>query len=300
MTNYNIIQKRKLWIFISVILFILTAAALLGWGFKYGIDFTGGSLMEVKFTDNRPESDKIKNALSNLNLGEVIVQPVDDKGVILRFQDTTEEGHQSVLKVMTELNGNKSEGLEELHFESVGPSVGEELKRKSVYAIFFVLLGILIYMTYSFRKVSKPVESWKYGVAAIIAMFHDAIITMGIFAILGKYYGMEINTPFVTAILTVIGYSVHDTIVVFDRIRENLPKSNLDFEGTVNMSVNQTLGRSINTSLTVLLTLMAIIIFGGASIRTFALTLTIGIFFGTYSSIFLASPILVIWDKWKK
>jgi preprotein translocase subunit SecF len=159
---------------------------------------------------------------------------------------------------------------------------------------------MLAYITYAFRKVSKPVASWKYGLAAILAMFHDAVITMGVFAVLGHYYGVEINTAFVAALLTVIGYSVHDTIVVFDRIRENLPKSDLDFEGTVNISLNQTLVRSLNTSLTVILVLLAIIIFGGASIRTFALALAIGIFIGTYSSIFVAPPLLVIWEKWKK
>ncbi|MDD4332918.1 MAG: protein translocase subunit SecF [Patescibacteria group bacterium] len=303
MTNYKIIQKRKIWITISVILFVVFGVALFGWGFKYGIDFTGGSLMEVKFLTERPAADRVTEALKVANPGELIIQPLDEKGMILRFQNTSEETHQAVLKSLGSLAGageNNSNQVEELRYESVGPSIGEELKRKAVYSIFFVLLGILIYITYSFRKISKPVASWKYGAAAIISMFHDAIITMGVFAVLGKYYGMEINTPFVTAILTVIGYSVHDTIVVFDRIRENLPKSDLDFEGAVNMSVNQTLVRSINTSLTVILTLVAIIIFGGASIRTFALTLTIGIFFGTYSSIFLASPLLVIWEKWKK
>ena len=296
MTNYKIIQKRKLWVSISLVIFLISVVALGKWGFKYGIDFTGGSLMEVKYVQNRPAVDQIQRSLGQLGLGELIIQPAGETNYILRFQNTEETKHQEAIKALRSLDAS----AEELHYESVGPSVGAELKQKSVYAIFFVLLGILLYISYSFRKVSKPVASWKYGASAIIAMLHDAIITMGIFAILGKYLNLEINTPFVTAILTVIGYSVHDTIVVFDRTRENLPKSDTDFEGTVNMSVNQTLGRSINTSLTVLLTLIAIIVFGGASIRTFALTLTIGIFFGTYSSIFLASPLLVMWANWKK
>jgi len=218
--------------------------------------------------------------------------------MILRFQETSEDTHQAVLAKLNQLAG--SGGLEELRFDSVGPSIGAELKRKAIYAIFFVLIAILFYITYAFRKVSKPIASWKYGSAAIIAMFHDAIITMGVFAVLGKFYGVEINTPFVAAILTVIGYSVHDTIVVFDRIRENLPRSDEDFEGTVNLSLNQTMVRSINTSLTVIFVLLAIIIFGGSSIRTFALALTVGIFIGTYSSIFVASPLLVIWEKFRK
>ncbi|MFA4833702.1 MAG: protein translocase subunit SecF [Patescibacteria group bacterium] len=296
MTNYKIIQKRKIWLSISGVLFVVLATALFTWGFKYGIDFTGGSLLEVKFLDSRPQSSDIQTVLSGSNLSSLIIQPVGDKDMILRFQETAEETHQAVLAKINETAG----GVEELRFESVGPSIGQELKRKAVYAIFFVLIAILLYITYVFRKVSKPVASWKYGSAALLAMFHDAIITMGFFAVLGRFYEVEVNTTFVAAVLTVIGYSVHDTIVVFDRIRENLPRSNEDFEGTVNISLNQTLVRSLNTSLTTIFVLLAIIIFGGESIRTFALAMAIGIFFGTYSSIFVAPPLLVIWEKMRK
>ncbi len=301
MTNYKIIQKRNIWLIISGVLFVVFAAALLIWGFKYGIDFTGGSLLEVRYTVARPTVPDTEVALTDLKLSSLIVQPVGTTDMILRFQETSEDKHQAVLASLKEqakkINNSQ---VEELRFESVGPSIGKELKTKSIYSIGFVLLGILLYITYAFRKVSKPVASWKYGTAAIVAMFHDAIITMGVFAVLGKFYGVEINTPFVAAVLTVLGYSVHDTIVVFDRIRENLPRSDDDFEGTVNTSLNQTLVRSINTSLTVILVLVAIIIFGGASIRTFATALAIGIFIGTYSSIFVAPPILVIWERFKK
>ncbi len=298
MTNFKIIQTRNIWLTVSGVLFIVFLAALLLWGFKYGIDFTGGSLLEVKFNQARPQVSELEDSLSGLKLSSLIVQPVGESDMILRFQETTEETHQAVLAKLNQLAGNS--GLEELRFDSVGPSIGAELKRKAIYAILLVLIAILLYITYAFRKVSKPIASWKYGSAAIIAMFHDAIITMGVFAVLGEFYNVEINTPFVAAILTVIGYSMHDTIVVFDRIRENLPRSNEDFEGTVNTSVNQTLVRSLNTSLTVILVLLSIIIFGGASIRTFALALAIGIFIGTYSSIFVASPLLVIWEKFRK
>ncbi len=306
MTNYNIIGKRGIWLWISGILFIVFGAALILWRFKFGIDFTGGSLLEVKFAKERPSVSEVQTALADDksvgSLGSLIVQPVGNQDMIIRFQESTEEKHAAVVSSLKKLaqSKNKENAVEELRFDSVGPSIGQELKQKSVNAIFFVLLAILFYISYAFRKISKPVASWKYGLAALIALFHDAIITMGIFSVLGKFYGMEINTTFVAAILTVIGYSVHDTIVVFDRIRENLPKSHLDFEGTVNMSLNQTLVRSINTSLTVLLTLVAITVFGGASIRAFALALTIGIAIGTYSSIFVASPMLVVWEKWKK
>jgi preprotein translocase subunit SecF len=316
MTNFKIIQKRKLWLSISGLLFVVFFLALIIWGFKFGIDFTGGSLLEVKFKTARPDINVIQNKLSTLNLGSLTTQPVDTNGLIVRFQESTEEKHQAVLSSLNDLVSTStvakaanasttkfnlaSSSLEELSFDSVGPSIGQELKQKSVNAIFFVLLGILIYISYAFRKVSKPVASWKYGTSAVIAMFHDVIITIGVFAVLGKFFNIEINSSFVAAALTVMGYSVHDTIVVFDRIRENLPKSDQDFEGTVNHSLNQTLVRSVNTSLTVLLTLLAIIIFGGESIRTFVLALAIGIFVGTYSSIFVAPPLLVYWEKFKQ
>jgi len=302
MTNFKIIQKRNIWLSISGALFVIFLAALVVWGFKYGIDFTGGSLLEVKYLGSRPTVNQVETSLTDLKLNSLIVQPVGSEDMMLKFQDTAEATHQAILSKLTALAKqlDKNNSLEELRFESVGPSIGAELKIKSLWAIFFALLAMLAYITYAFRKVSRPIASWKYASAAIIAMFHDTIITMGVFAALGHFYGVEINTPFVAAVLTVLGYSVHDTIVVFDRIRENLPKSEFDFEGTVNMSLNQTLVRSLNTSLTVLLVLLAIIIFGGASIRTFALALAIGIFIGTYSSIFVASPLLVVWEKLKR
>ena len=273
-------------------MFVIFLAAMLAWGLKLGIDFTGGSLLEVSFKGSRPTVARVEAGLAELKLSSLIVQPAGEQDLQLKFQETSEEVHQSVLAKL-----NRLAPAEELRFESVGPSIGQELKTKSLYAIFFVLVAVLIYISYVFRKVSKPVASWKYGLSAIIAMFHDAVITVGVFAVLGHVYGTEINTAFVAAVLTVLGYSVHDSIVVFDRIRENLPKSDLDFPGTVNMSLNQTLGRSINTSLTTLLVLTSIVLFGGATIRPFALALAIGIFIGTYSSIFFASPLLVIWEK---
>ena len=299
MTNFKIIQKRNIWLGISLAIFVVCLAAIIAWGLRLGIDFTGGSLLEVKFIGARPTVNQVEAGLADLKLGSLIIQPVGEQDMMLKFQETAEENHQAALSKLDELakKENKNNSIEEQRFESVGPSIGQELKIKSLWAIFFALLAMLAYITYAFRKVSKPVASWKYASAAIIAMLHDAVITVGIFAILGKYYGVEINTAFVAAILTVIGYSVHDSIVVFDRTRENLPKSNEDFAGTVNTSLNQTLVRSIHTSLTSLLVLIAIIIFGGASIRTFVLALAVGIFAGTYSSIFVASPILVVWEK---
>jgi preprotein translocase subunit SecF len=305
MTNYKIIQKRGIWLGISTAMFVVAVAALSMWGFKFGIDFTGGSLLQVRFSGQLPTVDEVRTALADKKIGDLgglVIQPTGTTDYTIRFQESGEEKHQAVVAALDKLakSKDKKNSIEEMQFDAVGPSVGQELKSKSITGIFWVFMFIVLYISFVFRKVSKPVASWKYGLSALIALAHDAIITLGIFSILGKFYGVEINTPFVAAILTVIGYSVHDTIVVFDRIRENLPKSNFDFEGTVNMSLNQTLVRSINTSVTVLLTLLAVTIFGGASIRSFSLALTIGIFIGTYSSIFVASPILVVWEKFKK
>lgn len=185
-------------------------------------------------------------------------------------------------------------------FESIGPTVGKELMTRSIYSIIAVLSAIIIYIAWAFRKVSKPVSSWKYGVAAVIALLHDVIIPCGIFAVLGHYFNVEIDILFITALLTMLGFSVHDTIVVFDRTRENLARSRQlgVFEDIVNQSVNETIRRSINTSMTAFLALLAMYLFGGDSVKYFVLALMMGIVFGTYSSIFIASPLLVVWNNW--
>ncbi len=295
---YPLIQKRTWWISISGALLVLAILALSIWGLKMGIDFTGGSLLEVKFANmkNAPTVNNLYDSLKPLKINSLSVQPTETS-VILRFQETSEEVHQQVITNLTQVASSQGGSLSELNFTSVGPSIGKELQRKAITAIILVLLAISIYIGIAFRKVSKPVASWKYGIVTLIALFHDVVIVIGFFAILGHFWGVEVNSSFVAAVLTVLGFSVHDTIVVFDRIRENLPKSRLDFENTVNNSVNQTLTRSINTSMTVMLVLLAIVLFGGASIKDFSLALLVGIFFGTYSSIFLASPLLVMLEK---
>jgi len=329
---FKIIQKRKIWLSFSGVMVVLSIIFLFLWGLNFGIDFTGGSLLEVEFED-RPTVIETQKSLEDLDLGSLIIQPIGDRNMILRFQNVSEEAHQEVLQklrnlasspeleaseensadnnVEIESDSTSSDSIaeieagdeaisgliEELRFDSVGPTIGEELKRKSITAIVIVLVAIVLYIAWVFRKVSKPVASWKYGISAIIALFHDIMITLGVFAVLGEFFAIEINSAFVAAILTVLGYSVNDTIVVFDRVRENLPKSDEDFEGTVNISVNQTIKRSINTSVTTLLVLLSIFFFGGSSIRDFVLALSIGVFIGTYSSIFLASPVLVVWER---
>jgi preprotein translocase subunit SecF len=294
---YKIVQRRKIFLSISILAVVASIAALIAWGLNFGVDFRGGSLLEVEFTGYQPTIAEIQDNLGAAGLHNLVIQPTEDS-FILRFKEDTEEAHQAALSgIETLISGKEEASFRELRLDAVGPAIGQELKSKSFNAGFIVLIMIIIYISAVFRKVSKPVASWKYGVTAIIALTHDVLITLGVFSLLGHFYGTEINTPFIAAILTVLGYSVNDTIIVFDRIRENLPNSREDFENTVNRSVNQTLSRSINTSASSILVLLAIIFLGGATIKDFALALAIGIFIGTYSSIFVASPVLVIWDN---
>ncbi len=302
---YRIIQKRHIFLSLSAVLIIVAIFALIAWGLNFGVDFRGGSLLEAQFSGQELSVSEIRTSLEEANINNLTIQPTEDNSYIIRFKETNEETHQAVLAQLENLAQNKEEtSFKELRLDLVGPSIGKELKSKSFNASIIVLLMIIIYISLAFRHVSKPIASWKYAIAAIIALAHDVLITLGVFAVLGHFYHIEINTPFIAAILTVLGYSISDTIVVFDRIRENLPKSHEDFENTINFSINQTVSRSINTSLSSMLALLAILLFGGSTIKDFALALLIGIFIGTYSSIFVASPILVVWhnlmNKFKK
>ncbi len=378
----KIIQRRKIWFIFSAILISASIVALSVWGLKLGIDFTGGTLMEFSFKEETLNSEEIKDALKNLDLGEVNIQFSGDDSVLLRFKDVDENTHQEIIKALNvaiseedkkENNNNlewnteglesinKEEGnddidvesepisfikkaradeveeseievttesgeevtienidigneeidiesiaetvennnIEEKRFDSIGPVIGNELKESAIWAIIIALIAIVLYIGWAFRKVSRPVSSFKYGIIATIALFHDVIITLGVFSVLGHLYNIEVGIPFVAALLAILGYSVNDTIVVFDRTRENLIKSGIsDFEEIVNKSVNETLIRSLNTSFTTLLILTVLFLFGGETIKYFVVALIIGISAGTYSSIFIASPLLVTWQKW--
>lgn len=294
---YRIIQKRKIFLSVSTLAVVASVLALFTWGLNFGIDFTGGSLLEVEFSNYKPSISEIQDSVKGAGLHNLVIQPTENS-TILRFKENSEEIHQNVVKDLQLIVKDKpGTSFKELQFDSVGPSIGKELKSKSFNATIIVFIMIILFISVAFNKVSKPISSWKYGVAAIIALIHDILFILGVFSVLGHYYGIEINTPFIAAVLTVLGYSVSDTIIVFDRIRENLPKSQEDFENTVNRSVNQTLTRSINTSFSAILALLAVLFFGGSTIKDFALALIIGIFIGTYSSIFIASPVLVVWNK---
>jgi len=270
-------------------------------GLKPGIDFTGGSLLEVEFAVDRPNNQAVSEALSPLGLNNLVIQPVGDNGLIIRSKDIDEDTHQKVLAALKDkfkTEQNTDQVLVEKQFDSIGPTIGQELRNKSIWALIIVLIGIIVYVAWAFRKVSKPVESWKYGIIVVIALIHDIIITVGAFSLLGHFYGVEVNAPFIAALLTILGYSNNDTIVVFDRIRENLKRHTAEnFEAVVENSINEVIVRSINTSFTVLLALMTVFAFGGRSISDFTLALIIGVTVGTYSSIFVASPLLVITQK---
>lgn len=297
----QIIKNRKYYYLVSGILFLAAVLSLIAWGLKPGLDFTGGSLEELSFSVARPNVAELQSAVAPLNLGEVIVQPAGEKDVILKFKTVSEDEHQKILATLKSSFTNNGNVVTENRFESVGPVIGKELLNKSWLMLIIASLAIIIYIGFAFRKVSKPLASWKYGAGAVVALIHDLMIVIGLFSILGHFYGIEVDGLFITALLTVMGFSVHDTIVVFDRTRENLSKFySGKFDEVVNDSVNQTLIRSINTSVTVLLVLLALFVLGGATTKNFTLALLFGIAIGTYSSIFVASPIIVDWNNWDK
>jgi preprotein translocase subunit SecF len=294
----HIIQNRKIFYMFSGIFVGVSIVSFLVFGLRAGIDFTGGALWEGEFLQERPSLDEMRNRLAPLSLGAVVIQPAGEKAVLIRLQDVSEETHQKIIDALAGGAAFREEMIRESRFESIGPTIGKELRQKSISSIIVVLVLIIAYIAWAFRKVSTPVSSWKYGVVAVIALMHDVFIPVGVFSLLGRFAGVEVDTLFITALLTVLGFSVHDTIVVFDRIRENLAlaRRSVAFEDVVEESVQQTKTRSVTTSFTVLLSLLAIFFLGGESVRYFVLALIIGVVVGTYSSIFIASPLLVTWN----
>ncbi len=291
----NIIGKRKIYYTIFGVALVLSIAALVLWGLRFGIDFKGGSILEVNYSA-LPDLNSVFDSLKPLELNDLKISPLGSNGIVLRFRETDEQTHQNIIKILNAAAEKNKIQIDERRFSSIGPTIGAELKQKSIKAIIIVLLGISLYIAWAFRKVSRPISSWRYGVVTLIALFHDIIIPVGLFAYLGRFYGVEVGANFIVALLVILGFSVHDTIVVFDRIRENLKRYyQLDFISLVNQSIGETLVRSLNTSLTVLMTLAALYVFGGESLKYFVLALMVGIFLGTYSSIFVAASLLVTW-----
>jgi len=287
---YNIIGKYKIFLAISGVLIFTSITSLIIFGLKPGIDFTGGTMMKVEYQGDRPTVSEIQNKLKDLNLGDITIQLVEERGVILKFKVVDEETHQKILKSLGQ--------VQEISFESIGPTIGQELINKARWAVILAVAAILIYVAWSFRKLSRLIkkgESWRYGLGAILALIHDVLVMLGLFAILGHFKGVEVNTSFIIALLTVLGYSVNDTIVVYDRIRENfLFYGGEKTETIINRSLNETIIRSLNTTLTTLLALLAIFFFGGETIKYFSLAMIVGIATGAWSSISIATPFLLL------
>lgn len=353
-----IIKYKKIFIALSVLFVSVSLVIISVWGLRLGIDFTGGSLLEVEFRGkgNLPNTGDIRTALKEAGIDSVLIQTLQEGEIVeqnsasadkevegslstatsskenaaastavdkslstvdrnkeplalhtvrylLRFKNVDEQMHQQILDKLGAITIKKEEtkdkfGLIERRFDTIGPTVGAELRRKSLIALTTAILAIIAYIAWAFRKVSYPVSSWKYGVVAVTALLHDIIIPTGIFSALGHLRGVEIDSLFITALLTLMGFSVHDTIVVFDRIRDNLwHKKGGSFAEIVGQSISETITRSINTSLTTIFVLLTIFIWGGTTVHYFSLALILGILFGTYSSIFLASPLLVLWHE---
>lgn len=289
----DIVKRRYLYFGISLLVIVPGMLALLLWGLPLAIDFKGGSLLDISFTSGSvPQPAQVTILYNENGFRDSIVQTTGQNGLIIRSAEMTDGQRDQLVSVMESRFNVK---ITVNRFESVGPSVGQEVAKRAAGAVGLAALGILAYITLAFRGVS---HAFRYGIAAIIAMLHDVAVVIGVEAILAHFLRWEVDSLFLTALLTVIGFSVHDTIVVFDRIRENLNVfRRLPYETVVNHSIVQTLVRSINTQLTVLLTLLTLAIFGGLTIRHFVVTLLVGVFSGTYSSIFNASPILVVWEK---
>ncbi len=292
-----VIKYRKIFFIMSALFVLLSLISILAFGVTFGIDFVGGSLTEVRYEEERVEKGVLSNQFNNLPIGAYSLRETGDSGYIFKARDLTDKEHQAVLSIFSQ--GNTIDITEE-RFNSIGPIIGQELRTKALIALALVVIAIILFVAFAFRRVSRPVSSWKYGLIAIIALLHDIIIPVGLFALLGYYIGAEIDVLFVMALLAILGYSVNDTIVVFDRVRENLrlnqdTNKKEDFELTVGKSLQQTYTRSINTSITTALVLLALFFLGPESTENFALVLLIGVIAGTYSSIFLATPLLVAW-----
>jgi preprotein translocase subunit SecF len=301
-----IIKNRKIFYILSSILVLASVFSIFTWGLKISIDFKGGSVIEVRYLDTLPDSELIKKNIADvdkdISLGNYVLQSVGETDYSIKSRLVSDKERQMIENAFSN-NGVLNIQLKKIN--SIGPLIGREAAQNSIISILLVLLFIIFFISFSFRKISKPVSAWKYGLMAILALAHDIIIPIGVFSVLGHYLGYEVDTLFVTALLVILGSSIHDTIVVYDRIRENLHISNKEndkksFEDVVGESVNQTMMRSINTSLTTALALIALYFLGPEATQHFALVLILGVVIGTYSSIFVASALLVTIEKRQK
>lgn len=295
--TFNIIGWRYLWLGFSGLLVLSAVLGIAAFGWRQSIDFSGGTLWRFQIGE-AANLDELQRVFTN-DLGWPdlhLTLAAAQQTILARLPVLDEAKHQAAVRTLKA----KWPAFQELSFESIGPSIGAELRRNALFAIVAVLVGISLYIAFAFRKVARPVSSWKYGLVTLLTLFHDVLIPAGLLTYLGRLQAVEIDSNFVVALLVVAGFSVHDTIVVFDRIRENLTRERgkMDFGGVVNHSINQTLARSVNTSLTLILVLLAILLVGPVTLRYFIITLLLGTTIGTYSSIFVASPLLYLWQRW--
>ncbi len=294
-----IIRHRAIFFVIAAVLMLASYGAVALYGIRPSIEFTGGTLLEVHYTEALPDQGSLESKLDGLSLGAYSLRPFGANGYLMRVRELSSEDRATVLEALAPEQG----ALEIRRENNVGPTIGTELRNKAFMAFGVIILLTIVYVAFAFRHVSEPVSSWKYGVIAILSLIHDITIPLGVFAVAGHFLGtVELDALFVTALLTILGYSVNDTIVIFDRIRENLRTNQEDnveepFDEVVGKSLEQTFVRSFNTSVTVLIVVLAILFFGGTATRYFALALTAGVVAGTYSSLFLAAPLLVVFER---
>ncbi|OHA67105.1 MAG: protein-export membrane protein SecF [Candidatus Wildermuthbacteria bacterium RIFCSPHIGHO2_02_FULL_47_12] len=279
---------KNIFAFISLFFVAGALASLLVFGLRFGIDLTGGAILEAEYKESRPSMEDVSKSLQDAGLASFTVQPIGERGIVVRLKEIPQETHALILEKL----GAKAQ---ENRFESIGPVIGKELRSKTVWFTILSLLLIVMYIAFAFRRTVEYMRPWQWSVSALVSLSHNLLISLGALAALGRFRGMEVDIPIVVALLTVVGYSINDTIVVFDRIRENLMRHRgLDFEDTVQKSVRETFSRSFNTSFTTVLVLLVIVFLGGETLRPFALTLIIGIAAGTYASLFFAPWILKI------
>ena len=294
--RFQFTKYRKFYYGFSLFIALFSLLAVIFLGLVSGIEFVGGSVLEVEYEEERPSLEDVRLMVGQLGLREANVQPLGETGFLIRTESADEEVHRKIMNVL--------EGAKEVQFESIGPTVGEELRRMSIIAILVASLLVVIYIMVSFKEEDGSISSTKYGLIATgVAFLHDVLIVLGVFAVLGYFYGVQVTIPIAVALLTTIGYSINDTVVIFDRIRENLRrnKSGRDsLEKVVNNSLNETLGRSVGTSVTTLFVLLSLLFFGGVALHYFVLALIIGIIIGTYSSIFLAGCLVLDWNSLTK
>ena len=294
----NIIGKKYIFLTFSGVLVLASIVSIAVFGLKQGIDLAGGTLWQIKIVEKEIDNQELKGILQT-KVGaadSIVTKETSSNSFLIRVKEISEQDHQKYLDVLKQELGQ----IEELRFESIGSSIGDELRRRAIWAFILVLTGISAYVAFAFRKVSYPVKSWKYGIITLVTLFHDAVIPVGLYAFLGWFRGAEVDTNFIVALLVIIGFSVHDTIVVFDRIREKLKLASAaksDFNMLVNQGVNETIARSVNTSLTLIFVLVALYFFGPTALSYFILMILTGTIVGTYSSIFVASPLLTLWRR---